>query len=151
MQPWTVESCIPGGSVAKLSRVLSNHGRGNHPCPLCETAPLEDSVMGTCLWHGFQTLWKRLLHFRYTYFMFYYGAYGGKYAHNRGWYNEKAMPYRQAWVRSRSRCPRQKKSRNPNWNPDIHSKIQKSNLKSGYPIQKWFRILLKYSANIRIL
>ena len=29
-----------------LSRVFSHHGKGNHPCPLCDIAPLEDSVMG---------------------------------------------------------------------------------------------------------
>ncbi len=28
-----------------LSRVMSHHGRGNRPCPLCDTAPLESSVM----------------------------------------------------------------------------------------------------------
>ena len=27
-----------------LSRVLSHHGKGNHPCPLCDIAPLEDSI-----------------------------------------------------------------------------------------------------------
>ena len=32
-----------------LSRVLSHHGRGNHPCPLCDTPPPEDSVMGHLL------------------------------------------------------------------------------------------------------
>ncbi len=28
-----------------LSRIMSHHGRGNRPCPLCDTAPLESSVM----------------------------------------------------------------------------------------------------------
>ena len=32
-----------------LSRVLSHHGKGNHPCPLCDNALLEDSVMGHLL------------------------------------------------------------------------------------------------------
>ena len=32
-----------------LSRVLSHHGKGNHSCPLCDTGPLEDSVMGHLL------------------------------------------------------------------------------------------------------
>ena len=29
-----------------LSKILSHHGKGNHPCPLCDIAPPEDSVMG---------------------------------------------------------------------------------------------------------
>ena len=32
-----------------VSRVLSHHGKGNHPCPLCDIAPLEDSMMGHLL------------------------------------------------------------------------------------------------------
>ena len=32
-----------------LSRVLSHHGKGNHSCPLYDTGPLEDSVMGHLL------------------------------------------------------------------------------------------------------
>ena len=32
-----------------VSRVLTHHGKGNHPCPLCDIAPLEDSVMGHLL------------------------------------------------------------------------------------------------------
>ncbi len=28
-----------------LSKVMSHHGRGNRPCPLRDTAPLESSVM----------------------------------------------------------------------------------------------------------
>ena len=44
-----MESPIPGGSMQLLSRVLSHHGKGNHPCPLCDIAPLEDSVMGHLL------------------------------------------------------------------------------------------------------
>ena len=32
-----------------LSRVLSHHGKSNHPCPVCDIAPLEDSVLGHLL------------------------------------------------------------------------------------------------------
>ena len=28
-----------------LSRMMSHHGRGNRPCPLCDAAPLETLVM----------------------------------------------------------------------------------------------------------
>ena len=56
-----------------LSRVLSHHGKGNHPCPLpcplCDIAPLEDSVMGHLLSNhcgelglAQETDWELLLH-----------------------------------------------------------------------------------------
>ena len=31
--------------LQNLSRVMSHHGFGNHPCPLCDTAPLPTSVL----------------------------------------------------------------------------------------------------------
>ena len=40
-------SCTRG--LQLLSRVLSHHGKGNHSCPLYDTGPLEDSVMGHLL------------------------------------------------------------------------------------------------------
>ena len=44
-----MESLTLGG-LQLLSRALS-HGRGNHPCPLCDTAPLETLVMERAVNH----------------------------------------------------------------------------------------------------
>ena len=35
--------------LQSLSRLLSHHGKGNHPCPLCDIVLLEDSVIGHLL------------------------------------------------------------------------------------------------------
>ena len=43
---WTLE-CNTLGGCSLFSRMMSHHGRGNQPCPcpLCDAAPLEISVM----------------------------------------------------------------------------------------------------------
>ena len=58
-----------GKGLQMLSRIMSHHGRGSGPCQLCDTAPLQSSVLDHILdLHGEELSlepgldWSKLLH-----------------------------------------------------------------------------------------